>query len=132
MNRGVEGIKAPKDRFATNWRLCAGERGERATAPQASPKRERGRPHCRAMRGPFPLFSHPFRLTNTSTHTGTYGGVQPLDTGQSLYRPIFSPNANAKTATAAGICPASNGYRNRGRSSEGHGPFGSGRFDGRT
>ena len=28
--------------------------------------------------------SHPFRFTIASTATGTYGGMQPFDTGQSL------------------------------------------------
>ena len=41
---------------------------------------------------------HPFRFTIASTHTGTYGGVQPFETGQSRYRPIFSPMAIARVA----------------------------------
>ena len=36
------------------------------------------------------------RFTISGTHTGTYGGVQPFDTGQSLYNPIFSPMAIAR------------------------------------
>jgi hypothetical protein len=32
---------------------------------------------------PCPASPYPCRLTIASTHTGTYGGVQPFDTGQS-------------------------------------------------
>src|SRR5690606_9653275 len=41
-------------------------------------------------------YSFSLRLTISSTHTGTYGGMQPLETGQSLYRPICLPMAIAR------------------------------------
>jgi hypothetical protein len=49
--------------------------------------------------------SHPCRFTNASIATGAYGGMQPLDTGQSLYRPIFSPMTIARLRSLASLMP---------------------------
>jgi len=49
--------------------------------------------------------SHPFHSTIASTATGTYVGMRPFATGQSLYTPIFPPVTIARMRCTAWWMP---------------------------